>query len=142
MIQNYFLEKILDLHGTGRLMFRNRRANLGGFPDREALLCPLKKEEGSDTDPKIEWLVDLLSLLENEKVLIICRTIEDTEQLNEALLEKIRIKTTLFHEGLELIKRDRSAAYFAEEDGARVLISSEIGSEGRNFQFASKLGPF
>ena len=133
------LEKILDLHGTGRLMFRNRRANLGGFPDREALLCPLKKEEGSDTDPRIEWLVDLLSLLENEKVLIICRTIEDTEQLNEALLEKIRIKTTLFHEDLELIKRDRSAAYFAEEDGARVLISSEIGSEGRNFQFASNL---
>ena len=61
------------------------------------------------------------------------------EKLNEAILEKIRIKTTLFHEGLELIKRDRSAAYFSEEDGARVLISSEIGSEGRNFQFASNL---
>ena len=131
------LEKILDLHGTGRLMFRNRRANLGGFPEREALLCPLNPSE--DNDPRIEWLVDLLSLLEDEKVLIICRTIEDTEKLNEAILEKIRIKTTLFHEGLELIKRDRSAAYFSEEDGARVLISSEIGSEGRNFQFASNL---
>ena len=131
------LEKILDLHGTGRLMFRNRRANLGGFPEREAILCPLSPKE--DTDPRIDWLVDLLSLLEDQKVLIICRTIEDTERLNEAILEKIRIKTTLFHEGLELIKRDRSAAYFSEEDGARVLISSEIGSEGRNFQFASNL---
>ena len=131
------LEKILDLHGTGRLMFRNRRANLGGFPEREALLCPLNPSE--DNDPRIDWLVDLLNLLEDEKVLIICRTIEDVENLNEAILEKIRIKTTLFHEGLELIKRDRSAAYFSEEDGARVLISSEIGSEGRNFQFASNL---
>ena len=131
------LEKILDLHGTGRLMFRNRRANLGGFPEREAILCPLSPKE--DSDPRIDWLVDLLSLLEDQKVLIICRTIEDTERLNEAILEKIRIKTTLFHEGLELIKRDRSAAYFSEEDGARVLISSEIGSEGRNFQFASNL---
>ncbi len=131
------LEKILDLHGTGRLMFRNRRANLGGFPEREAILCPLDPKE--DSDPRIDWLVDLLSLLEDQKVLIICRTIEDTERLNEAILEKIRIKTTLFHEGLELIKRDRSAAYFSEEDGARVLISSEIGSEGRNFQFASNL---
>ena len=131
------LEKILDLHGTGRLMFRKRRANLGGFPEREAILCPLDPKE--DTDPRIDWLVDLLSLLEDQKVLIICRTIEDTERLNEAILEKIRIKTTLFHEGLELIKRDRSAAYFSEEDGARVLISSEIGSEGRNFQFASNL---
>ena len=102
------LEKILDLHGTGRLMFRNRRANLGGFPEREALLCPLNPSE--DNDPRIDWLVDLLSLLEDEKVLIICRTIEDTEKLNEAILEKIRIKTTLFHEGVEIIKRDRSAA--------------------------------
>jgi ATP-dependent helicase HepA len=45
----------------------------------------------------------------------------------------------LFHEGLTLIQRDRNAAYFAEADGARVLICSEIGSEGRNFQFSHHL---
>ena len=41
---------------------------------------------------------------------------------------------------MDLIARDRAAAYFAdEEDGAQVLICSEIGSEGRNFQFAHHL---
>jgi ATP-dependent helicase HepA len=45
----------------------------------------------------------------------------------------------LFHEGLPLVKRDRNAAWFAEEDGAQLLICSEIGSEGRNFQFAHHL---
>jgi len=35
--------------------------------------------------------------------------------------------------------RDKNAAYFAQEDGARILISSEIGSEGRNFQFSHHL---
>src|SRR6185503_7589573 len=45
----------------------------------------------------------------------------------------------VFHEGLSLVQRDRNAAWFAEEDGARVLICSEIGSEGRNFQFAHHL---
>ena len=38
-----------------------------------------------------------------------------------------------------MLQRDRNAAWFAEEDGARLLICSEIGSEGRNFQFAHHL---
>ncbi|MEK6230279.1 MAG: helicase-related protein, partial [Luteolibacter sp.] len=42
----------------------------------------------------------------------------------------------LFHEDLSMLQRDRNAAYFQEEEGARILICSEIGSEGRNFQFA------
>ena len=38
------------------------------------------------------------------------------------------------------MSRDRAAAYFAqEEDSAQVLLCSEIGSEGRNFQFAHHL---
>ena len=119
-------------------MFRNRRVNLGGFPEREAILCSLETEN-EENDPRIDWLINLLENLGEEKVLVICRTVEDAEKLNESILEKVRLKTTLFHEGLELIKRDRSAAYFAEEDGARMLICSEIGSEGRNFQFARNL---
>ena len=42
----------------------------------------------------------------------------------------------IFHEGMSLTNRDRAAAYFADmHDGAQALICSEIGSEGRNFQF-------
>ena len=51
----------------------------------------------------------------------------------------LTIKTGIFHEGLTLLQRDRNAAWFAEPDGARILICSEIGSEGRNFQFAHHL---
>jgi len=49
------------------------------------------------------------------------------------------LKMGVFHEGLNLIQRDRNAAWFAEENGARILVCSEIGSEGRNFQFAHHL---
>jgi ATP-dependent helicase HepA len=45
----------------------------------------------------------------------------------------------LFHEELSLIQRDRNAAFFAQDDGARILLCSEIGSEGRNFQFCRHL---
>jgi len=50
------------------------------------------------------------------------------------------IRTAMFHEGMSLLERDQAAAYFAEDSyGAQILLCSEIGSEGRNFQFASDL---
>src|SRR5262249_17718021 len=61
------------------------------------------------------------------------------EGMGGGLRQGLNVKMGIFHEGLPLVKRDRNAAWFAEEDGARVLICSEIGSEGRNFQFAHHL---
>ncbi len=41
---------------------------------------------------------------------------------------------------MSIIERDKAGAFFAQEEGgAQALICSEIGSEGRNFQFASQL---
>ena len=56
-----------------------------------------------------------------EKVLVISRTIEKAEAIDEALRRHLTIKTGIFHEGLTLLQRDRNAAWFAEPDGARLL---------------------
>ena len=61
------------------------------------------------------------------------------EEISEKLQEIINVNCAHFHEGMTLLQRDRSAAYFSEDEGARILICSEIGSEGRNFQFAHHL---
>ncbi|HYG36268.1 MAG TPA: helicase-related protein, partial [Clostridia bacterium] len=90
-------------------------------------------------DPRVLWLVELLQRLDPQKVLLIGRSIEKAEALDAALRRHLTIKTGVFHEGLTLVQRDRNAAWFAEPDGARLLICSEIGSEGRNFQFAHHL---
>jgi ATP-dependent helicase HepA len=46
------------------------------------------------------------------------------------------LQVSVFHEQMTIIERDRVAAWFADaDDGPRILICSEIGSEGRNFQF-------
>jgi ATP-dependent helicase HepA len=59
------------------------------------------------------------------------------------LREREGIRAAVFHEGMSIVERDRAAAWFSEEDsGAQVLLCSEIGSEGRNFQFASHLVMF
>ena len=62
------------------------------------------------------------------------------EALENALRLHAGIRTAMFHEGMSLLERDQAAAYFAEDSyGAQILLCSEIGSEGRNFQFASDL---
>ena len=132
--------ELLDEFGTGRVMFRNTRAALTGFPERKALLAPLKAVEDQDpVDIKIKWLAQLLKDLGEDKVLLICRTRELALSVHEKLLHEVAISSGVFHEGMLLMQRDRAAAHFADEEGARILICSEIGSEGRNFQFAHHL---
>ena len=122
---------LLDGFGVGRVMFRNTRAKLGGFPQREPRLAPV-------TD-KLKWLADLLETLGDEKILVITQTRELAEEVLRELHHATGVKGVLFHENLTLLQRDRNAAFFAEAEGARILVCSEIGSEGRNFQFARHL---
>lgn len=134
------IKDLLDSFGTGRVMFRNTRAALSGFPERKARLAPLEHSPTSDpVAVKMEWLIALLKNLDEAKVLLICSTRQMAEDIYKQLQETTRIHSALFHEGLTLIQRDRNAAYFAEPNGAQVLVCSEIGSEGRNFQFAHDL---
>jgi ATP-dependent helicase HepA len=156
---------LLDLHGPGRVLFRNTRAAMEDFPKRIVHLAPIKaridheefveqvslefaQDAGDDTlpsnselgqDPRVIWLADLLRSNPDDKVLLICRTLEKVTALEQAIASHLNIKTGIFHEELSLVQRDRNAAWFAEPEGARLLICSEIGSEGRNFQFAHHL---
>lgn len=153
--RNQLVQELIDQHGPGRVMFRNTRATMKGFPVRRALLVPLAPADLTAEwtadhspsprryqlagDPRLDWLVSLLEELNPAKVLLICRTREKVLALDEALRARINLKLALFHEDLTLLQRDRNAAWFAKDDGARILICSEIGSEGRNFQFAHHL---
>jgi len=132
------VSSLLDEYGTGRVIFRNTRAALSGFPKRKAHLAELPPE-ADETAAKIRWLIALLKELKKQKVLVICKSPDTATEILNRLQKEIKIAAAVFHEGLTLLQRDRNAAYFSEEDGARLLICSEIGSEGRNFQFAHHL---
>ena len=136
--RDQLIATLLDEHGTGRVMFRNTRAALSGFPKRKAHLVPLESD-ADEIVAKVTWLISLLKDLKKQKVLLICKTRELAEDVLLRLQREIKISAAIFHEGLNLLQRDRNAAFFADEDGARILICSEIGSEGRNFQFAHHL---
>jgi ATP-dependent helicase HepA len=131
---------LVDQFGTGRVIFRNTRATLSGFPARKTHLASLNLDQIDDPFLiRIKWLAGLLKKLKSAKVLLICHAQILAERIYKQLQSEINIKCALFHEELTLLQRDRNAAFFSEDDGAQVLICSEIGSEGRNFQFAHHL---
>ncbi|MEG0009126.1 MAG: RNA polymerase-associated protein RapA [Aeromonas sp.] len=176
------VHKLLDQHGTGRVLFRNSRANIQGFPERHLNVYPMPLPEqyktaikvmgmmggnGGDLqtralrylypekifqqfegdnaswtqfDPRVDWLLELLLGARQQKVLVICSEAATAIALEEALRTREGIRGAVFHEGMSILERDKASAYFAQQDGgAQVLLCSEIGSEGRNFQFASHL---
>ncbi len=126
------IDILLDHHGTGRILFRNSRQTVKGFPERKAYAYPLVEE-------KPQWLLEKLKQLIPQQAVLICHLAETVISL-EKLLKKQGIRVAIFHEQMSIIERDRAAAYFADPDNAaQILLCSEIGSEGRNFQFAHHL---
>ena len=97
-------------------------------------------EDWLELDPRVEWLVDWLKQHRGEKTLLITANAETAKELELHLRLQHGVRSAVFHEQMTLITRDRAAAFFADdEEGAQILICSEIGSEGRNFQFCSYL---
>ena len=168
------VDHLLDRHGTGRVLFRNTRASVSGFPGREVLMhrlgCPPEYRELNYSmlddeniqlalspellyrqvapegtawhrfDPRIDWLLDTLTELRPAKVLVITSHADTALDIADVLRIRRGIQAAVFHEGMSIIERDRAAAFFADaEYGTQVLVCSEIGSEGRNFQFAHHL---
>ena len=142
LVREELIKLLLDHHGTGRILFRNSRHTVQGFPDRERHAYPLQGEATSSLadSPYLQWLVELLKQLGDEKALLICKKAETAIQLEQLLRQHVGHTAAVFHEGMSIIERDRAAAFFADEESrAQVLICSEIGSEGRNFQFVRHL---
>ncbi len=174
-VRQELIQELIDRHGTSRVLFRNTRQGVKGFPHREyhqvKLAMPAQYKNALEVmkmmggikqsdllypeqlfqrlnptarwvefDPRINWLITFLKNHRDEKVLVICKQAETAIALEQILREKEAIRAAVFHERMSIVERDKASAYFAQqEEGAQVLISSSIGSEGRNFQFASDL---
>lgn len=152
------LDSLLDRHGTGRIYFKNSRKVMGQiysfFPKRIPHYYPLEELKQneylnieSDENFKsksylarIEWLIKFLKEHANKKVLLICRSKKKILKIEKDLMEmSVNNKIALFHGDLSLMAQDRQAAYFADPEGANILLCTEIGSEGRNFEFSDQL---
>ncbi|MEO1367063.1 MAG: helicase-related protein [Acidobacteriota bacterium] len=92
----------------------------------------------ADADPRTAWLVEKTWTWAQagEKTLIFVADRPALEALRSALP---RVQVGIFHEDLSLERRDVEVARFRLPEGPSVLISTESGGEGRNFEFCRRL---
>ena len=92
-------------------------------------------------DARIEWLATQAPLWRaaKEKTLVFVAHRETLEMVRAALSHRAQLATGMFHEDLSSARRDTEVARFREIDGPSLLVSTECGGEGRNFEFCRRL---
>jgi ATP-dependent helicase HepA len=142
------LQMLVDRHGTGRIYFRNTRKTMATFQEffpkrvfhsHRIEVSKTKNPEKKIFEAKANWLANFIETTKPQKILLICHEKEVIVDLEKFLKDRTTGKIAFFHSGMNLMNRDRQAAYFADPEGADILLSTEIGSEGRNFEFAQHL---
>ena len=92
-------------------------------------------------DPRLQWLITHAKRWRraNEKSLIFVAHRETLEMLRDALGRHAQLASGVFHEELSAARRDTEVARFRADDGPSILVSTEAGGEGRNFEFCHRL---
>ena len=104
---------------------------------------PLREqaERMDAADPRLAWLLAEAPRWRDtkEKTLIFVAHRETLEMLRTAFSHRAQIASGVFHEELSPARRDTEVARFREADGPSILVSTECGGEGRNFEFCRRL---
>ncbi len=114
-----------------------RRRNLAG--DRRAELDAVFELAGRvESSSKVQALVDLVNhrLGSTEKVIVFSKYLETQASLAREL-DRVGLATSRFNGTLTSAEKDAEIAAFARD--RRILLSTDVGSEGRNLQFCHSI---
>jgi ATP-dependent helicase HepA len=108
-------------------------------PDEQALRQHAQAADA--VDPRLQWLLTNARRWRraNEKTLVFVAHRETLEMLRTALGDRAQIASGAFHEEMPAARRDMEIARFRLDDGPSMLVSTEAGGEGRNFEFCHRL---
>ena len=139
-------EATTDPLANRRALDRIRRALASGAAVK-AVLGPeetsLREQADArdEFDPRLDWLVTNATRWRRagEKTLVFVAHRETLEMLRDTLSRRAQLASGVFHEDLSAARRDTEVARFRAEDGPSILVSTEAGGEGRNFEFCHRL---
>jgi len=100
-----------------------------------------RAEEADTSDPRLAWLVSRATGWKEagQRTLVFVAHRETLEMLRTALSHRAQLASGVFHEELSPARRDIEVARFRLRDGPSLLVSTECGGEGRNFEFCTRL---
>jgi ATP-dependent helicase HepA len=145
------LERHLRAQAAENALARRRKVERvsRGLASPPALLTTLSREETETSalaqeamtrDPRVRWLIEQTArwVGSEEKTLVFVAHRETLEVL-KAVIERQGRRAGIFHEDLSPERRDIEVAQFRIPEGPSILLSTEAGGEGRNFQFCRRL---
>jgi ATP-dependent helicase HepA len=93
------------------------------------------------SDPRIAWLGRLGPEWKRagQKTLVFVAHRETLELIKSAMSRQAQLRVGVFHEDLSPAQRDIEVAQFRVAVGPSMLVSTECGGEGRNFEFCTRL---
>ena len=108
-------------------------------PDERPLRQQAEAMDGAD--PRVRWLLAHAPRWRDagEKTLVFVAHRETLEMLRTTFSHRAQVATAVFHEELSAARRDTEVARFREATGPSLLVSTEAGGEGRNFEFCRRL---
>jgi len=117
------------------------RAALGAVPGPDERALHQQAEAMDAGDPRLLWLLSQAPRWRDarEKTLVFVAHRETLEMLRTALSHRAQLASGVFHEELSPARRDTEVARFREPNGPSLLVSTECGGEGRNFEFCRRL---
>jgi ATP-dependent helicase HepA len=126
---------------------RKIRRSLASGASLEALLAPRDKafreqaRRAMESDPRIEWLARHASNWRDagDKTLVFVAQRETLEEIKTAMSRRAQLRVGVFHEDLSPGQCDIEVAQFRLPGGPSMLVSTECGGEGRNFEFCARL---
>lgn len=142
---------VLDLPAQNAAVAREKALRVAAALESGAALESLLKgrdgtlrdlaRQAARSDPRGAWLAREAPAWKRrgEKTLVFVHRRETLEMLRAAFSQRAQIATAVFHEDLSPADRDLQVAHFRKADGPSVLISTECGGEGRNFEFCRRL---
>ncbi len=129
-----------------------RRVDIGGLQPRMPAPADLEAapaaagltgdQKQDAADPRVAWLARRDEEWRAEgtaKTLVFVHERNTLSALKERLESATRKRIAIFHEELTPERGDVEVAEFRRPDGPSILISTEAGGEGRNFEFCRRL---
>jgi len=146
------LEEAIRRTPAGNALARNRKARmirraLASGAALDPLLdpddAPLRElaRKADRSDPRLRWLAEEGARWKRagDKTLVFAAHRETLELIRSAMSRRAQIRVGVFHEDLSPGQRDIEVAQFRLPSGPSMLVSTECGGEGRNFEFCTRL---
>jgi len=97
--------------------------------------------EADRKDPRLAWLAREAPCWRDagDKTLVFVAHRETLERVRAAMSRRAQLRVGVFHEDLSPGQRDIEVAQFRLSGGPSMLVSTECGGEGRNFEFCTRL---